>query len=114
MTIVNTPKAGKTKKPTLFDSLKNWWFVKSTDKSVMRIFQGYGRRKLAVKYADKRHDMSKEGGFSGGKIHYVLSFGDNAFIVANRKEVGFLKDKGYFKPGYNIEKLLNNAFYIAR
>jgi hypothetical protein len=115
MRLVSNKNPGKTKKRSMFfEGIKNWFFVYCKDKDVVRIFQGYWRRKIAVEYANKRFEISQSGGLSGGKRHYVLSFGDKAYIVCNRKEIISLKQKGIFKRDYNIENELRNAFYITK
>jgi hypothetical protein len=115
MDLVTNKKQAKTKKHSMFfEGLKNWFFVNCKDRDVIRIFQGFWRRELSVKYANKRYDMSQNGGLSGGKRYYVLAFGDKAFIVCNRKEILTLKERGLFKRDYNINNELKNAFYITK
>jgi hypothetical protein len=115
MELVSNKNTGKTKKRSMFwEGVKNWFFVYCMDNDVIRIFQGYWRRKLSVEYANKRFNNSQSGGLSGGKRYYVLTFADKAYIVCNRKEIISLKAKGIFKPNYNIENELRNAFYITK
>ena len=92
---------------------RNIYIVFLTDKSEPKIFKGYGYRWFAVRYANKRSDISKVNKYCGGKRHYVLSYDKNALIVVNRGEMLNLRKKRFIRKDYNIVDSLENAFFIT-
>ena len=92
---------------------KNLYFVYCTDKSEARVFTGWGYRDLAVKYADKRSEISRVNKVCGGKRHFVLTYDNDSLIVLNRIEMINLKKKRFLKKDYNIVNTLENAFYVT-
>jgi hypothetical protein len=93
---------------------KNMYFVFCTSKSEVKAFGGFGYRWLAVKYADKRSEISRVNKVCGGKRHYVIDYDKNILMVINKTERNLLRSKGIIKDNYNILQLFENAYYITK
>jgi hypothetical protein len=91
---------------------KNLAFVFLTTRNQMRVFEGYGHYWFAIKYANRRYNMTKANKYCGGKRHYVLPAGDYSLAVVNRLEIEALKKKGFYK-GLDILKILKYAYYVT-
>lgn len=92
---------------------QNLYFVFCTDKSQAYVFAGYGYRYFAVKYADKRSEISKVNKLCGGKRHYVITYDTDMLIVVNKIEVEMLKRKRLLHKSYNVLDVFKNAFYVT-
>ena len=69
-----------------------------------KIFYGWQHYKYAKKYAERRNNIDR-------KAYYVLPFGDETLLVANRIELQALKDKGVVKKDLNHKDFLEQAYY---
>lgn len=96
----------------LWGWIRNVFFTFIWFKSINRIFYGWMHYKLAVIYANKRTKVSAVNKYCGGKIHYVLPFGEFGLIVVNRLEIKHFQDRGIFQK-FNIDGLLKNAYYVS-
>jgi hypothetical protein len=94
--------------------IANFYFVFISPTSKPRIFRGFGHWWLAVKYANKRYELTKVNKLCGGKRHYVLPYGKDALVVLDRVELILGKDKGIFNKNMNISEVLKHAYYITK
>jgi hypothetical protein len=92
----------------------NLYFVFCTDKSEARIFSGWGYRWFAVRYADKRSDISRVNKLCGGKRHYAIEYDKKSLLVINRLEVNRLKQKNMLRKSYNVINVFENAYYVTK
>ena len=87
--------------------LQGWWFsVRSLQTNFLcaKVFYGWQHYKYAKKYAERRNNIDR-------KAYYVLPFGDETLLVANRIELQALKDKGVVKKDLNHKDFLEQAYY---
>ena len=94
--------------------ISNLCFVFLTSRSEAHIFSGFLYRKLAVRYADKRSDISKVNELCGGKRHYVIQYDKGALIVLNKIEMNKLKAKRILSKNYNCTDVFENAYYVTK
>ena len=93
--------------------LKNWYFVTFTSKIIPKSFAGYGRFRLAKKYADKRTASGSPDGVTGRKRHFIISFDTNIVIVCNKTEIDNMVKSGVIKH-QNCYQLMRDAYYISK
>lgn len=98
---------------TIKQLVTNIWHVFFTNKSEAKIFTGILARWLAVKYANKRSEISAVNKLCGGKRHYVVNYGKDRLLVINKTEMNMLKSKHLFRKSYNILSVLEHAFYVT-
>lgn len=81
-------------------------FALTTPRLRLRGFSGYFHWSLAKAYARRRFKAD-------GKTYYVLPYGNETLIVANRIELNRMKSSGMIKKSLNIDTVLKAAYYRA-
>jgi hypothetical protein len=94
--------------------LKNFYFVYFQTSNKCMSFAGYGRCRLAKKYADKRTEITSPDGVTGRKRHFVFEYGNNIVLVANRTEVNQMIKNKLIGKKVDINYMLEHAYYITK
>lgn len=94
--------------------ISNVYFVFIASKSHAKVFEGWGYRWLAVKYANKRSKLSKVNEYCGGKRHYAIEFDSSSLIVINKLEMNKLKSRRIISKNYNVLDVFKDAYYVTK
>jgi len=97
-----------------FTWLSNVYFVFIESRSQARVFEGWCYRWFAVKYANKRFELSKVNKYCCGKRHYAIEFDSKSLIVINKLEMNKLKARRIISKNYNVLDVFHDAYYVTK